>query len=79
VSPSLFSSRLVRWAGCALALLGTHCKPHVYCDAPSEKLLKHVPEILSGTGLYSDVMADVLAPDVRPFSPRYALWRQCGR
>ncbi|MCI0669393.1 MAG: hypothetical protein L0Y64_02910 [Myxococcaceae bacterium] len=61
---ALLAGSLLFAAGCG--------RPH--CEPPSPERLALLPERLSETGLFQDVQAEVLAPGVRPFAPRFQLW-----
>lgn len=59
----------------ATALLGAcACNDFRRCAAPSPQQLAQLPQRLSETGLYADQATGTLAPGVRAFAPRYALW-----
>jgi len=59
--------------GLALALVS--CTPAFRDCQPIEPArLAELPDRLSATGLFADMTSEALAPDVRPFTPRFPLW-----
>ena len=44
------------------------------CDPVPAGRLEQLPSLLSETGLFADVTARTLAPDVLPFEPQFHLW-----
>jgi hypothetical protein len=50
------------------------CQPYRACDPVAEGALGELPQRLSLTGLYAADTAEVVAPDVRSFRPRFELW-----
>ncbi len=57
-------------AGC----LALSCQPYRTCDPVDDAAVDALPERLSLTGLYQPGTTETLAPDVRPFRPRFELW-----
>lgn len=54
------------------ALVG--CDDYHVCPAPPPALVAALPTRLSETGLYADLVAEALAPGVRPYAPSFELW-----
>jgi hypothetical protein len=65
----------VFWAALGLALSAAACDfDYTRCDEPPPEQLAALPNLLSETGLYSDVASESLAPGVATFEPLAALW-----
>lgn len=62
---------MARSLGSALALLLAGC---TYNLPPLSQDLGQLPPTLSATGLYADPARQLMAADVRPYTPNYALW-----
>lgn len=59
-------------AGCA-ALAG--CDIYFFvCDEADQQALAQLPPRLSDTGLFDDIAANTVAPDVLAYSPQFELW-----
>jgi hypothetical protein len=65
-----------RQAWTLLAVLGAACGEPRYwvCDEVASSRLEALPRRLSETGLFADMRSEALAPGVRPYAPRFALW-----
>jgi hypothetical protein len=75
--PSARRGRPAPWAMSAALLLAsaaTACDRYNVCDPPDESQLAKLPARLSETGLYADVAAGAVSPDVLAFRPQFPLW-----
>ena len=55
--------------------LGTACAVDFFiCPAPDEEKLEGMPELLSQTGLYTDIGAGTITPEALLFRPQFKLW-----
>ncbi|HEX2875188.1 MAG TPA: hypothetical protein VHP33_28245 [Polyangiaceae bacterium] len=50
------------------------CQPYRACEPVDDSAVGTLPERLSLTGLYAPESTAAVAPDVRPFRPRFELW-----
>ncbi len=63
-----------RLALVVLACVAAACDRYHVCDPPADRLLSRLPARLSETGLYADLAAGTVSPEVLPFQPQFALW-----
>ena len=57
-----------------IALLAPGCQRYWVCDEVEASAAARLPERLSETGLYADIVTGELAPGVLPYTPQFPLW-----
>lgn len=65
---------VLRLTAVLIASSGAGCERYWVCGEVSRSATGALPQRLSETGLYADILTETLSPGVVPYTPRFELW-----